>query len=131
MNLPTFARMIIFIIGTSSCSTQTFNIQSSRGGLEKDKQQNFFISGIGQEQEVDAAKICDGIENVVKVQTELSAENILASIVSFGIYTPRQARVFCKGTPIRNPLPSAPQKTYKQKRGNKQKPLKTWEDWNL
>ncbi|MCZ2721461.1 Bor family protein [Marinomonas sp. 15G1-11] len=94
-------KQLLLITMTSSllfgCATQTFNLENSNAPhTGADNQQSFFISGIGQEKQINAAEICHGADNVVKVQTEQTFVNGLLGIITFGIYTPRQARVFCK-----------------------------------
>ncbi|PSV99844.1 hypothetical protein C9I88_01430 [Photobacterium iliopiscarium] len=54
------------------------------------------MSGIGQHKTVDAAKLCGGADNVAKVEVQQTFVNGLLSVVTFCVYTPRQARVFCK-----------------------------------
>lgn len=63
---------------------------------ELNKSQPFFVSGIGQHKTVDAAKLCGGADNVAKVEVQQTFVNGLLSVVTFGVYTPRQACVFCK-----------------------------------
>ncbi|RLL49982.1 hypothetical protein D8Y20_12415 [Mariprofundus sp. EBB-1] len=57
--------------------------------------QTFFISGLGQSKEMDAAQICGGADKVAKVEAQQSAMNIVLGILTAGIYTPRDARVYC------------------------------------
>ena len=57
--------------------------------------QAFFVSGLGQSQEVDAAGLSGGIEKVGKVETHMSFMNGFLGVISSGIYTPRQATVYC------------------------------------
>ena len=58
--------------------------------------QNFFVHGIGQTQEMNAAEVCGGAENVAKVESHMSFLNGFLGLISWGIYTPRQAKVYCK-----------------------------------
>ncbi|MBT0569840.1 hypothetical protein KIK84_05845 [Curvibacter sp. CHRR-16] len=51
---------------------------------------------MGQKKTVDAAQVCGGADKVKGVAVEESAGNVLLSIVTLGIYTPRTARVYCK-----------------------------------
>jgi hypothetical protein len=44
---------------------------------------------------VDAAKVCGGADKVSRVEVQETFPNVLLSIVTFGIYTPREARVYC------------------------------------
>jgi hypothetical protein len=57
---------------------------------------HFFISGIGQEKERDAARVCGGANRVAKTTTLLTPANWAAAFFTFGIYTPRTTEVYCK-----------------------------------
>ena len=48
------------------------------------------ITGCAQQ-----AKICGGAENVVKTETQQTFVNGLLGFITFGIYTPLEARVYC------------------------------------
>jgi len=90
----TFATTIL-----AGCSTQTYRVNGdlkSFSAPDKDQMQHFFISGLGQEQELDAAKICGGADKVVAVQSKHEFVDGFLGLVSFGIYTPRHAKVFCR-----------------------------------
>jgi hypothetical protein len=88
----------LLLIGIlSGCSTQSYNINGGAGNEPtKEKMQAFFVSGLGQTQEMDAAKICGGVEKVAKVESHMSFLNGFIGTITFGIYTPRQAKVYCK-----------------------------------
>jgi hypothetical protein len=58
--------------------------------------QAFFVNGIGQEQEIDAAQICGGADKIAKVQVQQTFLDGLLTGITFGLYTPRDARVFCR-----------------------------------
>ena len=90
MILLTFATMV-------GCSTQSYNINGG-AGVEptQEKMQTFFISGLGQTQELDAASVCGGADKVAKVESHMSFVNGLLGTVTLGIYTPRQAKVYCR-----------------------------------
>ncbi len=95
------AILALLAVLSSGCATQTYllgstNAPNNTATAEFDKTQNFLLAGIGQEQTVDAAQVCSGQRNVHSVQTQESAMNVLLSTITFGIYTPRQLRVFCK-----------------------------------
>lgn len=84
---------------TTGCATQTYLLSpqaSTATTPTKSKMQNFFVGGIGQTQEIDAAEVCHGADNVVKVQTQMSVVNGLLNYVTSGIYSPRQISVYCK-----------------------------------
>lgn len=86
---------------SSGCATQTYLVASqeaptSATQADADKMQTFFVSGLGQEQEINAAEVCQGKANVASIQTQSSFINNVLGFVSSGIYTPRQIRVYCK-----------------------------------
>lgn len=90
--------MIIAAVTTavlSGCATQRFEMNPGSGSVRSDEMQTFFISGLGQTQTVDAAKICGGAAKVHSVEAEMTFLNGLIGSLTFGIYTPRQARVTC------------------------------------
>lgn len=89
----------IMMVLMSGCATQTYHFSTDRPSSDVpnyDEMQPFFISGIGQSQYIDAAKICGGADRVVKIQTEESVLNYVLGSLSQSIFTPRQIRVFCK-----------------------------------
>lgn len=84
------------MLAASGCATQSFVVNEPTATVATtDVMQPFFISGLGQTQEIDAAEICDGAENVGRVETQMSFMNGLLGALSSGIYTPRQATVYC------------------------------------
>ncbi|RLB95685.1 MAG: lipoprotein bor [Deltaproteobacteria bacterium] len=87
--------LIVFITG---CATQRFTINGD--GDEKTepdvkKMQHFFVAGIGQTKELNAAEICGGIDKVAKVEAYITFWDGLLGAVTWGIYTPHTAKVFC------------------------------------
>lgn len=82
------------------CSTQKFNLNPG-ADLTSDAafttSQTFYLSGIGQETDVDAAEICGGADKVAQVATKLTFINGFWGVVTFGIYTPRTVEVHCIG----------------------------------
>jgi len=87
---------LVTVILLAGCSTQTFHMNSGLS-IEPDKEdsQAFFIGGIGQQEEIDAVKVCGGLEKVAKVESELTFIDGLLRGITFGIYSPRTARVYC------------------------------------
>lgn len=83
----------------AGCANQRFNIAGElplAPAAKVEDSQSFFVSGIGQKQTVDAAKVCGGAAKVEGVAVEQSGMDVLLGMVTFGIYTPRTARVYCK-----------------------------------
>ncbi len=91
---------IISVIGAillSGCAAQTFNINGAEGEVPTTQiSHHFFIAGIGQEKVLDAAEICGGVDKVVKVEAQLTFINGLLGLITLGIYTPRDAKIYCK-----------------------------------
>ena len=93
-------KKIISVIGAillSGCAAQTFNINGAEGEVPTTQiSHHFFISGLGQEKVLDAAEICGGVDKVVKVEAQLTFINGLLGLITLGIYTPRDAKIYCK-----------------------------------
>jgi len=88
--------LAILITVITGCSTQTYYVNNERAiDPDKEESQTFFISGIGQQQEIDAAKVCGGVDKIAKVESELTFVDGLLGGITFGIYTPRTARIYC------------------------------------
>lgn len=84
------------IIATSGCATQTFNLQPGASAEPvTDSMQLFFVGGLGQTQETNAAELCGGAANVAKVEAHMTFIDGLLGGLSYGIFTPRHARVYC------------------------------------
>jgi hypothetical protein len=89
---------LVLIVLITGCATQRFTIHG--GGDDKKepdvkKMQHFFVSGIGQTKELNAAEICGGIDKVAKVEAHITFLDGLLGVVTWGIYTPHTAKVFC------------------------------------
>lgn len=88
---------IVIAILISGCSAQTFNINGANGEIPTNQtSQHFFVSGIGQEKITNAAEICGGADKIIKVEAQQTFLNGFLGFVTFGIYTPRDAKVYCK-----------------------------------
>lgn len=80
----------------AACSTQTFNMgRPSTLHPKLSDNQTFFVGGIAQDKTINAAEVCGGASRVGTVEVQQSFLNVFLSIVTFGIYTPREARVYC------------------------------------
>ncbi len=89
--------LVLAIMILNGCAAQTFNINGSDGEVPTDqKSQHFFIQGIAQEKITDAAAICGGANNIIKVESQLTFINGFLDFITLGIYTPRDAKVYCK-----------------------------------
>lgn len=80
----------------SGCAQQTFKINN--GIAEKPTQetkQTFFVHGIGQTQTIDAATVCGGADKIIRTEVQESGMDVFLRVITIGIYTPREARVYC------------------------------------
>ena len=85
--------------GCRSCfwlrSTIIFSKQRHNDYATASYDTSFFVSGIGQSKQIDAAQVCGGADKVVRTEVQQTFVNGLLGFVTFGIYTPREARVYC------------------------------------
>lgn len=90
--------ILVLSLALCSCATQSYVINGG-GSTEPTNEvmQPFFISGLGQTQEIDAGAVCGGADKVAKVESHVSFINGLLGGLTWGIYTPRQAKVYCTG----------------------------------
>ena len=97
MNTRIFAlAALVATTALGGCAKQTFDIAgngSARADLEES--QHFFIHGVFQDSSVDAAEVCDGVSNVARVEVEQSAVGVVLAVLTYNLYTPRTARVYC------------------------------------
>lgn len=97
MTVKKLALIASVAVLSTGCATHNFVLSNQAQATPSyDKMQTFFISGLGQEQEVNAAQVCNGADKVAKVQTQTTFLNGVLGNLSQGIYTPRQVRVYCK-----------------------------------
>ncbi|OON38732.1 lipoprotein bor [Izhakiella australiensis] len=87
------AAFSLFITG---CAQQTFTVKNEAVAKPtRVTTHHFFVYGIGQKKTIDAAAVCGGADKVVRTEVQQTFVNGLLSVVTFGIYTPREARVYC------------------------------------
>ncbi|MEL7215185.1 MAG: lipoprotein bor [Pseudomonadota bacterium] len=89
------ALILVASLTLSACATQTFTFAENAGQLERETRTNFFIGGLGQDDLIEAADICDGAENITKVESEYDPLDVILNILTNGIYSPRAYRVYC------------------------------------
>ena len=91
----TITLMLTILIG--GCSAQTFNINGADAEIPTSQtSQHFFVAGLGQEKITNAAEICGGVDKIIKVESQQTFINGLLGLITFGIYAPRDAKVYCK-----------------------------------
>ena len=91
-----YLSLLLSFILISGCTSQVVEL---RGGTftepTLEKTHHFFVGGIGQEAMVDIGRVCEGSQRVGRIETARSFLNIFVSSLTFGIYTPRQAKIYC------------------------------------
>jgi len=89
--------MVALIAGAiSGCAQQSFSVnKGTTFAPQKVTTHHFFVSGIGQSKQIDAAQVCGSADKVVRTEVQQTFVNGLLGVVTFGIYTPREARVYC------------------------------------
>ena len=86
----------VLLASLAGCATQSFTLNADATTKpERETMQTFFINGLGQEQTIDAAKVCGGAEKVAKIETIEKFTDGLLGLITYGIYTPRTAKVYC------------------------------------
>ena len=86
----------VLVLGLSGCAQQTFTIKDNAGiQPSQETRQTFFLSGIGQSKLINAAQVCGGADKVARTEVQESGLDVLFRVITFGIYTPREARVYC------------------------------------
>jgi len=84
----------------SSCATQRFYLEGDPYTARHytnpsyETMQSFFVGGILQGNDVDAKKVC-GDFKVSHIETSLTLFDTLLSLLTRGLYTPRNAAVYC------------------------------------
>ena len=80
----------------SGCATSTYVVNgNSSTNPDKTEMQDFFVAGLGQKKEINAAEICGGADKVAKVETHTRFVEGFLGAITGGLYTPRTARVYC------------------------------------
>jgi hypothetical protein len=106
--------LVALTLFVSACSKQTIVLDGSSKEMarndvffseepfdpnldaSKKETDHFFIWGIAQGEAINPAKTCGSIGRVAKVETQQTFLNGLLSAITFGIYSPRDVRVYCK-----------------------------------
>nr|prf iss gene [Escherichia coli] len=81
----------------TGCAQQTFTVGNKPTAVTPKETitHHFFVSPIGQRKLLMQPKFVGGAENVVKTETQQTFVNALPGFITFGIYTPLEARVYC------------------------------------
>ncbi|KXZ27304.1 hypothetical protein AYB34_08475 [Leptospira sp. ZV016] len=84
------------------CATQVayISLEHDRPGMVPayEKRHHFVLFGVGQTKEISASQICDS-RPVAKIESSFTFVDILLSMLTWGIYTPRTIEVYCDQSP--------------------------------
>ncbi|WP_394246484.1 Bor family protein [Vibrio profundi] len=83
-------------VAVTGCAQQTFVMNPQSSEPEVETSHHFFINGLAQSKEIDTVSVCGSADKVAKVEVQETFVNGLLATLTFGIYTPREARVYCK-----------------------------------
>ena len=91
------ALLLVAVSLLVGCAQTKFNLQErdDSATAKYDSPQHYFIYGIGQQKNLDPIAICGSIDRIKRVETQTTFINGLIASLTFGIYTPYQARVYC------------------------------------
>jgi hypothetical protein len=98
MYLKIPALLIAPVIVISGCAIQKFDFTDGpvKASPTLDESQTFWVAGVGQSTEIDAAKVCGAPSNIVSIETQQTGGDVALSLITLGIYSPRHIRVTCK-----------------------------------
>jgi hypothetical protein len=82
-------------LALAGCAQQTFTLRDGAARIPHETRQTFIVHGIGQSQTIDAAAVCGGADKVARTEVQQSGMDVFLRVVTLGIYTPREARVYC------------------------------------
>ena len=87
----------VLILSLAACSTQKFELDTtSHTSIPTYEGTSHFVFwGIGQEKQLYPAEVC-GARGISSVETHDSFLNGLFSVITWGIYSPRDYAVYCK-----------------------------------
>jgi len=113
MNKSILSALALTIL-LAGCAKQSFVLDGNRNEMARNdtffseepfdpnldasskKTHHFFIGGLAQGKAINPARVCGSTSKVAKVETQVTFLNGLLGFITFGIYTPHEARVYCK-----------------------------------
>ena len=88
--------ILLLLTFLASCSTIRYDIEKSNYDSVNKQNSHFFLFGIGQTSQHNAVKVCGSEEKITRVDTKQTALNIVFSVITSGLYTPRSVFIYCK-----------------------------------
>ncbi len=93
--------LAISFLLVASCATQTFSVNPSvkrevpAGNPHFSKWSHFFVGGIGQSDFRNSSEMCKDNGGVSFVETRQGAGQVIVTILTYGIYSPRTMNIYC------------------------------------
>lgn len=89
---------LMAVVLLAGCASQSYIVSEPvmKKAPKVNEAQTFFISGLGQTKEINAAQVCGDAANVAKIENQQTFLNGFLHLITWGIYSPRQVRVYCK-----------------------------------
>ena len=82
-------------LAAAGCSTQRFTINNGPVSRVQEDTDFFFVGGIAQDSQVNAAQVCGGANRVGYVETSMSALDIVINYFTGAIVSPRTSEIGC------------------------------------
>ncbi len=101
MKIKNLATLIVACTFLASCATQTFDVNPNikrevpANNPHFSQWSHFFVGGIGQTDFKNSAEMCKDNGGIAFVETKQSFGQVLASIFTYGIYSPRTMNIYC------------------------------------
>lgn len=90
-----FVAILCLSLMLTSCAAQRGLVSSGyRPG--EDGTHHFFLWGIFQEEEVNPARVCRSASNVAYVESQQSGLDVVLTLLTVGLYSPRSYAVYCR-----------------------------------
>lgn len=96
------ALLVLFSVMLTACSSVTIRPD---GGIKDTSEANyidskpFYVLGIFGKHKVDVNEACEGTD-VLQMQTVTTSSDWILGVITFGIYSPRTAKVWCSKTSL-------------------------------
>ncbi|MBC6445159.1 MAG: lipoprotein bor [Alphaproteobacteria bacterium GM202ARS2] len=87
----------LVVVALSGCATQRGYLVNTNSGLaERKGTSHFFLGGVFQTDEINAARICRGASRVAQVRAEWTTRDAIIGLLTAGLYYPRSYTVYCR-----------------------------------
>jgi hypothetical protein len=88
-----FAFLALALLASTGCETVSYKSNLPPNGPTHEEHADFFLCGLAGEKTVDLDALCP--QGVARWSNQASVPDVLLSIITFAIYTPRTIHVDC------------------------------------